>query len=103
MSRTDKTRPAWVRLADSPMHTCVPHHDHRFGPCTLPDEVSAKSLRATHGCRWRLSEQFAPYRLDRGGQEWNRYRRQDRLRSRHQARRLLRRIVVGELRAEVRL
>lgn len=53
MSRTDKHRPYWVRLADTPTYTCITHHDHRFGPCTLPDEVTAHSVERTHdGCHW---------------------------------------------------
>jgi hypothetical protein len=55
MSRTDKTRPWWVRMAETPGVTCVPVHDHRFGPCTLPDEVSADTLNnaAPRGrCYW---------------------------------------------------
>jgi hypothetical protein len=43
MSKTDKTRPWWVRLADKPMVTCLPVHDHRFGLCTLPDKITAES------------------------------------------------------------
>jgi hypothetical protein len=41
MSKTDKTRPWWVRMADAPGVTCVPAHDHRFGSCTLPDKITA--------------------------------------------------------------
>jgi hypothetical protein len=49
MSRTDKTRPWRVRMAETPGVTAVAVHDHRFGPCTLPDRVSA----APHGrCYW---------------------------------------------------
>ena len=55
MSRTDKTRPWWVRLAETPGVTCVPVHDHRFGPCTLPGEIRAGTVNgaAPRGaCRW---------------------------------------------------
>ena len=67
MSRTDKTRPWWVRMADAPMVTCIPVHDHRFGPCywgTSYDRIG---------------------RVD-GAREWYHIRREDRRRSRHQAR-----------------
>ncbi|GGZ29643.1 hypothetical protein [Streptomyces poonensis] len=33
MSRTDSTKPLWVRYAE---HNPQPIHDHRFGPCDLP-------------------------------------------------------------------
>ncbi|NJQ00372.1 hypothetical protein [Streptomyces zingiberis] len=33
MSRTDRTKPLWVRHAE---HDPRPVHDHRFGPCDLP-------------------------------------------------------------------
>ena len=33
MSRTDKTKPLWVRHLE---HNPRPIHDHRFGPCDLP-------------------------------------------------------------------
>ncbi|MCK2218341.1 hypothetical protein MF672_031790 [Actinomadura sp. ATCC 31491] len=94
MSKTDKTRPWWVRLADAPMATCVPVHDHRFGPCTLPEAITADSASLNHrtsGCHWRAT---AYYLFDlggvSGGREGYRIRREDRRRSRHQARRVLR-------------
>ena len=48
MSKTDKTRPWWVRIADAPMVTCAPVHDHRFGPCTLRDEITAVSASVSY-------------------------------------------------------
>ncbi|SEG82631.1 hypothetical protein SAMN04489712_11553 [Thermomonospora echinospora] len=94
MSKTDKTRPWWVGMADAPMVTCVPVHDHRFGPCTLPDEITADSAslnRRTSGCHWHATTYFL---FDcggvGGGREWYHIRRQERRRSRHQARRKLR-------------
>ncbi|GGL50467.1 hypothetical protein [Planomonospora parontospora] len=90
MSKTDKTRPWWVRMADAPMVTCVPVHDHRFGSCTLPDEITADSASLNHctsGCHWRAT---AYYVFDcggvGGGREGYHLRRQERRRSRHQAR-----------------
>ena len=35
MSRTDKTRPFFVRLSDVNDLPAVEHHDHRYGPCDL--------------------------------------------------------------------
>ncbi|GAA3150395.1 hypothetical protein GCM10010466_46930 [Planomonospora alba] len=94
MSKTDKTRPWWVRMADAPMVTCVPEHDHRFGPCTLPDEITADSASVNYrasGCHWRAT---AYYVFDlggvSGGREGCRLRRQERRRDRHRARRELR-------------
>ncbi|MFD4114306.1 hypothetical protein ACFWSJ_12705 [Streptomyces niveus] len=50
MSRTDKTKPPWVRHAE---HHPLPVHDHRHGPCDLPtgpvrDETDTR-------CRWALT------------------------------------------------
>jgi hypothetical protein len=92
MSNTDKTRPWWVRMADVPMVTCVPVHDHRFEPCTLPDEVTAgsASLGVQRGCYWRSTDHRRFERNDAGSREWNHLRREDRRRSRHQARREVR-------------
>lgn len=94
MSKTDKTRPWWVRLADAPMTTCLPVHDHRFGPCTLPDEITADgaSLSSrTSGCYWRATDHFL---FDQGGvsggREWHDICREERRRARRLARRELR-------------
>jgi hypothetical protein len=94
MSKTDKTRPWWVGMADAPMVTCVPEHDHRWGPCTLPDEITADSACTgyrTSGCYWRATD-YWNYDCGglRGGPEWTSFCRQERRRSRHQARRELR-------------
>ncbi|RBQ18760.1 hypothetical protein DP939_16170 [Spongiactinospora rosea] len=94
MSKTDKTRPLWVRMADRPPVTCVPVHDHRDGVCTLPDEITAWSTSLSHrpsGCYWSATP-FAYMRFvyGTGGREWYRLRREDRRRSRHEARRRLR-------------
>ncbi|WNV87100.1 hypothetical protein [Umezawaea sp. Da 62-37] len=97
MSKTDKTRPWWVRMADEPMVACGPAHDHRFGPCTLPEEITAGSaslgVRRT-GCHWTGTRSHWFRRCEsRGYREWSSLRRQDRRRSRrsrHEARRRLR-------------
>ncbi|WP_017594982.1 hypothetical protein [Nocardiopsis potens] len=47
MSRTDNTKPLWVRQIE---HGPRPLHDHRYGPCDLPPGPT----RETPGtrCRW---------------------------------------------------
>ncbi|MFC7385129.1 hypothetical protein [Sphaerisporangium rhizosphaerae] len=94
MSKTDKTRPWWVRIADAPMVTCRAVHDHRFGPCTLPDEITAATVdldNRTGGCHWRAGIYFwVCYGGDDGSREWAYFRRQERRRDRRQARRELR-------------
>ncbi|WP_436762683.1 hypothetical protein [Streptosporangium sp. V21-05] len=94
MSKTDKTRPWWVRMADAPMATCLPVHDHRFGPCTLPDEITADSASLSHragNCYWSATA-YAYYLFGygHGGREWSRLRREERRRDRHRTRRELR-------------
>lgn len=94
MSNTDKTRPWWVQMADAPMVACRPVHDHRFGPCTLPDQITADSgsLGLTRpGCYWGGTKSYWFRRCESHGyREWNAIRRRDRRRSRHEARRELR-------------
>jgi len=97
MSRTDKTRPWWVRMADAPMVTCVPVHDHRFGPCTLPERITAggASLSFRRGrCYWggTAYHLFGCGGGNDGCRECTGYyfRREERRRSRHQIRRRLR-------------
>ncbi|GAA3343295.1 hypothetical protein GCM10020358_41710 [Amorphoplanes nipponensis] len=85
MSRTDSTRPRWVRLADTPMTTCVPVHDHRSGLCTLPDRITPPEPRPG-GCHWGPTATFNCLRTDNGAREWYHLRRADRRRSRHRAR-----------------
>lgn len=94
MSRTDKTRPWWVKMADQPMVTCRPQHDHRFGPCTLPERIDARTApihRPARGCYWVATDRFADM-VHNGCRECTGYytRREDRRRSRHESRRELR-------------
>ena len=94
MSRTDKTRPWWVKLAERPMVTCRPQHDHRFGPCTLPDRIDATAapiIRPERGCYWVVTARYADT-MHNGCRSCTDYyfRREDRRRSRHEARRELR-------------
>jgi hypothetical protein len=87
MSKTDKTRPYWVWVGTELRSE---FHDHRDGVCNLPDdpldsEHDWRKCHYTHrvdgvnhfcGC-WMCT-----------GQEW---RRQDRRKSRHEARAAIRR------------
>lgn len=55
MSRTDKTKPYWVRVAE---HNPRPVHNHTRGECTLPESPYEKD-RDWGGCYWELfSTQF---------------------------------------------
>jgi len=94
MSGTDKTRPWWVQMVDAPGSTCKPVHDHRWGPCTLPREITAvRALPRTRrsGCRWSGTPAYWVWRCESHGyREWNFLCREDRRRSRRQARRALR-------------
>jgi len=94
MSRTDKTRPWWVKLAERPMVTCRPQHDHRFGACTLPDRIDATAapvIRPARGCYWVVTARYADT-MHNGCRECTGYyfRRDERRRSRHETRRELR-------------
>ena len=94
MSRTDKTRPRWVRMAETPGLTSVPVHDHRFGPCTLPDRISADTTTIgapRAGCYWRGGG-YHVLGCDGGScsRERQIWRQQANRHDRHQARRALR-------------
>ncbi len=96
MSRTDKTRPWWVKLADRPMVTARPEHDHRFGPCTLPDRIDAETVAPGYStarrCYWVVADRFGDM-VHNGCRACTGYyfRREERRRSRHESRRELRR------------
>ncbi|WP_239064927.1 hypothetical protein [Streptomyces sp. S4.7] len=47
MSRTDKTKPPWVRHAE---HHPLPVHDHRDGACDLPPRPTREDTDTR--CRW---------------------------------------------------
>ncbi|MFI6166171.1 hypothetical protein ACIBCN_05225 [Nocardia sp. NPDC051052] len=47
MSRTDKTKPLWVRCAE---HHPRPLHDHRHAPCDLPAHLT-RDTPNSH-CQW---------------------------------------------------
>jgi hypothetical protein len=91
MSGTDKTRPWWVQLVDAPGSTCQPVHDHRWGPCTLPREITAVRDLPRSGCYWSGTPAYFVRRCEsHGSREWSLIRREERRRSRRQARRLVR-------------
>jgi hypothetical protein len=50
MSRTDRTKPLWVRCAE---HSPRPVHDHRYGSCDLPPTPTRGD--ADTRCRWEYS------------------------------------------------
>jgi len=47
MSRTDRTKPLWVRYAE---HNPRPIHDHRYGGCDLPPSPTQEVTDTR--CRW---------------------------------------------------
>jgi hypothetical protein len=72
---------------------CRPEHDHRFGPCTLPGRINADTApinRPSRGCYWVVTDHFASM-VHNGCRDCTGYyfRREDRRRSRHEARREL--------------
>jgi hypothetical protein len=80
-------------MVDAPGSTCKPLHDHRWGPCTLPREITAtRVLLSTRrsGCRWTgTAAYWVRRRESHGYREWNFFCREERRRSRRQARREL--------------
>ena len=77
-------------MADAPMTACRPVHDHRFGPCTLPERITAGSASVAErrdGCHWGGTQSYWFRRCEsRGYREWSVFRRVERRRSRHDAR-----------------
>lgn len=51
MSRTDKTKPMWVRHYE---HAPEPLHDHSAGPCDLPPHPTLEPSGTR--CRWEDPE-----------------------------------------------
>lgn len=104
MSRTDKTRPWWVQMADAPMVACRPVHDHRFGPCTLPARITPETATLggrRSGCHWGGTASYWFRRAEsRGYREWQEWRREDRRRSRHEAQRAVRNSLATSARRE---
>ncbi|KAA6222254.1 hypothetical protein CP973_10110 [Streptomyces albofaciens JCM 4342] len=98
MSRTDKTKPLWVRHAE---HGPRPVHDHRYGPCDLPPHPTREA--AGTRCRWEhpgtlLLGHTCCAGCQRRGctKEWQAYVRSGNRRTRHAARRAARRYVTGD-------
>ena len=56
MSKTDKTRPWWVRVAETPHVTSVAVHRHETGDCDLPDRPGRPAYNPVTRCRWAESE-----------------------------------------------
>lgn len=98
MSRTDKTKPLWVRHAE---HDPRPVHDHRFGECDLPP----RPVREESGtrCRWSrpdvlLFGHTCCSGCNRRGcvREWQRMVKAGNRRERYDGRRLARRAAAGD-------
>ncbi len=55
MSKTDKTKPFWVKLRHRDLFA-VEEHDHRDGICNLPDEPDVAHYGPGHqfDCRWEF-------------------------------------------------
>ncbi|MFE1172826.1 hypothetical protein [Streptomyces sp. NPDC058773] len=99
MSRTDKTKPLWVRHAE---HSPRAIHDHRYGPCDLPPHPTQEAPETR--CRWE-----DPSMLLFGGtccagcqvraciKERQRMIREDNRKQRYAGRREARRFATGEV------
>lgn len=93
VSRTDKTRPWWVQMASEP-NAARPSHDHRHGECTLPEDITAATASGNPRrgrCYWAPGPSYWYRRTESHGyREYAAWRREERRRSRHAARRELR-------------
>jgi hypothetical protein len=74
VSRTDKTRPALIKAADTPAYL-VAEHDHRTGPCDLPPTRPAAgsisvAQKPGQTCSWVPSTHFWSSRAGRCGCSW---------------------------------
>ncbi|WP_435111841.1 hypothetical protein [Nocardiopsis synnemataformans] len=85
MSRTDKTKPLWVRQRE---HGAVALHDHGHGPCDLPPEPTR--ARPDTRCQWSHPDSVVMSHgccsgCHRRGctAEWQRYVKADNRRRRH--------------------
>ncbi|MEU6964136.1 hypothetical protein [Streptomyces chrestomyceticus] len=99
MSRTDKTKPLWIRHAE---HGPRPVHDHRYGPCDLPPHPTRRPAETR--CRWEhpgvilLGSTCCAGCHKRGCvKEWQDYVKIANRRTRYTGRRETRRYVTGEL------
>lgn len=99
MSRTDKTKPVWVRHAE---HDPRPVHDHRFGGCDLPPRPMPEGSDTR--CRWERPEAHIFGHTCCSGchdrvcvAEWQQYVKAGNRRERYAARREARRFRDGEV------
>ena len=96
MSRTDKTKPWQVRVAE---HHPTAHHDHRDGVCDLPADPRTPPVYRRGGCYWSDTVLMlrATCCVGCGCRECSGFyaRRQERRHSRHQAVMAARRYVTG--------
>ncbi|WP_017568770.1 hypothetical protein [Nocardiopsis halotolerans] len=94
MSRTDRTKPLWVRCAE---HDPRPMHDHRHGSCDLPPKPTREKLD-TH-CWWLFDRFGSPCCAGDHGRaakrEMGELNRASNRRDRHRARLEARRLVTG--------
>ena len=98
MSRTDKTKPLWVRYAE---HNPRPVHDHRYGACDLPPSPTQEATD-TH-CRWEPGALVSGRTCCSGChrptcvKEWQGYVKTSNRKERYAGRREARVFVTGEL------
>lgn len=93
MSRTDRTKPLWVRFAE---HNPRPVHDHRHGDCDLPPGPAREATDTR--CRWEPGALLAGFHCCSGcgeracRNEWQQMvkveNRKERREGRREARRL---------------
>lgn len=93
MSKTDKTRPWWVRASERAMVTCVPVHHHEDGVCDLPEDPAEGMGPLRNACYWTASDAMMYGRGNGCGcamctNQWE--RRVDRRRERRDGRRRVR-------------
>ncbi|MDJ1135846.1 hypothetical protein [Streptomyces iconiensis] len=105
MSRTDKTKPPWVRSVE---HGSRPAHDHCYGPCDLPPRPTRPphptrpEQDAVTRCYWDFSWFgnaccSGPHGRA-ASKEMGRMNRADNRRDRYAARREARRLLTGAAR-----
>ncbi|QUX25490.1 MULTISPECIES: hypothetical protein [Nocardiopsis] len=97
MSRTDATKPLWVRHVE---HGPGAVHDHRFGPCDLPERPGPRDEGTR--CRWEDPGVLLGGRTCCSGcndracrAEWQAMVRAANRRERYAGRRLVRRYLAG--------
>ncbi|MFE7295625.1 hypothetical protein [Streptomyces sp. NPDC057579] len=97
MSRTDKTKPLWVRHAE---HGPRPVHDHRYGACDLPPEPTREAPDTR--CRWEHPGMLLFGRTCCSGchargctREWQRFVKAGNRKERYAGRRAARRLAAG--------